>query len=151
MKIHIIVVGHKTSEPVAVLIGDYEQRLKKWFDVTWIKIKPSDGNANTVRHKDSDNIRLHIKPDDFVVLLDERGRLYDNQSLAEAFSVWRQKQNLVFVIGGAYGVDQELRQSAAANWSLSSLVMPHQLAQLILIEQLYRTMTIIDGHPYHHI
>ena len=82
--------------------------------------------------------------------LDERGKDLSTQNLANQLSNWRQEGvDITFLIGGADGLDANLKKSASELWRLSSLTMPHAMARVLLVEQLYRAWTILQGHPYH--
>ncbi len=111
----------------------------------------SQREGDAAREEESDRILKALKPQDFVVLLDERGSSLTSPQLAAAL----QKQfdtgkNVVMIIGGAYGVSAELQKRADLVWSLSGLVFPHQLVRLIIAEQIYRAQEISAGRPYHH-
>jgi 23S rRNA (pseudouridine1915-N3)-methyltransferase len=93
-----------------------------------------------------------LKADDFLVALDEKGK----QLTSEGLSLFIQQRatestkNIVFVIGGAFGLDEMVLQKAKLKWSLSQLTFPHQLVRLILAEQIYRACTILQNEKYHH-
>lgn len=92
-----------------------------------------------------------LKPDDYVILLDERGKQFDSPALsAKLADIAAGARPVVIVIGGAYGVDERLLERADLIWSLSPLVFPHRLVRLILVEQLYRFQSIRAGQKYHH-
>ena len=153
MKIEIISVGKKHDLLLESAINNYEKRLKQSIDLTWTFISPSTLSEDRARKTESEIINNKLKPDDEVWLLDERGELINNLELASIFNNLKVngKSKLIIVIGGAYGVDDSLRERANFIWSLSKLVFPHQLTRLILIEQLYRTSAIERGSGYHHI
>lgn len=93
-----------------------------------------------------------LKKDDYLVLLDERGKQFSSEELA-GFIQQRANESektLIFLIGGAFGVSQELMKRAHFTWSLSKLVFPHQLVRLMLAEQVYRACTILRNEKYHH-
>lgn len=103
------------------------------------------------REEESERILSRLSPDDFVMLLDERGKLLDSPALSRTFQEQLERSRpVVCIIGGAYGVSDILMDRADVVWSLSPLVFPHQLVRLILAEQLYRAQEIAMGHPYHH-
>ena len=83
-------------------------------------------------------------------MLDETGKNIDSPSLSHKLEQLTIQNQIVFIIGGAYGVDERIKQRANFIWSLSGLVFPHMLVRLILIEQIYRTQEILKGGPYHH-
>lgn len=93
-----------------------------------------------------------VKPDDYLVLLDERGKQFSSASLAVFLQTKANEstKKLIFLIGGAYGVDEVIAKRANHKWSLSQLVFPHQLVRLILAEQIYRACTILRNEKYHH-
>lgn len=127
----------------------YQKRLQS--DVTWQLLPYSSADPSSARRAESDVLRSKIKDDDYIILLDERGQQLTSPALAASIDTWSaHRGRLVFVIGGAYGVDERLRERADFVWSLSSLVFPHQIVRLLLIEQLYRAQAINANHPYHH-
>lgn len=93
-----------------------------------------------------------LKPEDFVVLFDERGTLFkDSAQFSLKLKSWLEsgKKRLVFIIGGAFGVGDEVRDRAQAKVSLSTLTMNHVLAQVVALEQIYRGLSILNNRPYH--
>lgn len=152
MSVRILAIGKKHESWVADGIKRYEQRLRKPFDAAWQLLPHSAREGEAARAEESERILSRIDRDSFLVLLDERGQNVDSPELAKrlkgAFEASRQ---VVVVIGGAYGVDDRVRQRADFVWSLSKLVFPHQLVRLILAEQLYRAQEIAGGRPYHHV
>jgi len=105
-----------------------------------------------LKKKEGDTILNLLQKEDYVVLLDERGKSMKSEELAK-FIEQRANESvkkMVFLIGGAFGVSDEVMKRANYKWSLSPLVFPHQLVRLILAEQLYRACTIIKNENYHH-
>ncbi len=152
MPIKILAVGKKHEPWVLGGIERYEKRLQKPFDTNWMLIPHSAKNGDTARQDESERILLRLKDDEFVILLDERGKLLDSPALSQALLVPIESgKSVTIIIGGAYGVDKRVHQRAALVWSLSPLVFPHQLVRLILSEQLYRAQEISAGRPYHHV
>lgn len=151
MSVRILAVGKKHEQWVTDGISRYEKRLRKPFDVTWQLLPHSSREGDAARAEESERILSRVDRDAFLVLLDERGRNVDSPSLARrlqgAFDAGRA---VTVVIGGAYGVDDRVRDRADFVWSLSQLVFPHQLVRLILSEQLYRAQEIAGNRPYHH-
>jgi 23S rRNA (pseudouridine1915-N3)-methyltransferase len=85
-----------------------------------------------------------------VIILDRQGQSFHSESLAKRLDTLQQKNSqLVLIIGGSHGVDESIVALAKEKWSFSALTFPHQLFRLLLLEQLYRGMTILKGHPYH--
>ncbi|HSW77230.1 MAG TPA: 23S rRNA (pseudouridine(1915)-N(3))-methyltransferase RlmH [Candidatus Chromulinivoraceae bacterium] len=151
MAIKIIAIGKKHEPWVEAGISRYETRLKRPFLTEWILLPHSAREGLVARQDESGRILTRLKPDDYVVLLDERGKLVDSPALARLLlQSLETSKTVVIIIGGAYGVDETVHDRADVVWSLSPLVFPHQLVRLILTEQLYRAQEIAAGHPYHH-
>ncbi|HPR10685.1 MAG TPA: 23S rRNA (pseudouridine(1915)-N(3))-methyltransferase RlmH, partial [Candidatus Saccharibacteria bacterium] len=108
--------------------------------------------AQAARKQESQKLLQIVKPSDMVWLLDERGEQISSPALAAKLNVMQLHavRNIAIIIGGAYGVDDTVRSRASWVWSLSSLVFPHQLVRLLLVEQLYRATQINKGTGYHH-
>lgn len=150
--ITIIAVGKKHEAWITDGVERYQKRLAKPWDVKWVLLPHSPAEGVAARQDESERILQRLNPDDFVVLLDERGKLLDSPALAKQMEmVFPTGKNIVCIIGGAYGVNEMLTGRANFVWSLSPLVFPHQLVRLILIEQVYRAQEIVLGHPYHHM
>ena len=147
----VVVVGKKHESWVAEGIVRYEKRLRRPFNIEWVYLPHSQFDTDRARQEESDRILSRIKNEDFVVLLDERGKNIDSPALSSllGFELDRSR-SIVVIIGGAYGVDERIHGRANFVWSLSKLVFPHQLARLILTEQLYRAQEISRGGGYHH-
>jgi 23S rRNA (pseudouridine1915-N3)-methyltransferase len=152
MKIVIMSVGKKHDASLESAIAEYSERLNRAIPTTWELITPSGFDEQKARQQESLAIDVKLKPSDVVWLLDERGKQLTSPALAAQINVLQYQgvQRLVFVIGGAYGVDEELRKRANTLWSLSELVFPHQIVRLLLAEQLYRATEINRGSGYHH-
>lgn len=152
MSIRILAVGKRHEDWVADGIDRYERRLKKPFDVRWQLVPHSAREGNVARDDESARMLDKITPDEFVVVLDERGSILDSPGVAKVLETpFAHGKQVTCIIGGAYGVNDALRQRANSVWSLSKLVFPHQLVRLILAEQLYRAQEIAGGRPYHHV
>lgn len=148
MKVTIITVGKKFDSGYVELIDQYQKRLST-VEVNWRFIAPDHRDvAFEQRQAESKKILAVIPERAFVMLLDEAGKMFDNDQLARRLERCRDSaQHLVIIIGGAYGVDELIHERSDVIWSLSPLVLPHQLVRLVLIEQLYRSMMILSGHP----
>jgi 23S rRNA (pseudouridine1915-N3)-methyltransferase len=150
--VRVLAVGKKHEAWVSDGITRYEQRLRKPFDASWQLLPHSSREGEAARAEESDRILSKLDRDAFVLLLDERGRNLDSPELARTLQgAFDGGRAVSVVIGGAYGVDDRVRQRADLVWSLSKLVFPHQLVRLILAEQLYRAQEITGGRPYHHV
>ena len=157
MKILLWSIGGRHEEYVAAGIENFTQRIQRYYPCEWKLVSPPK-NAGSLpepelRDAESRLLLQAMDPVDYMILLDERGRMLDSPGLAsliEQRSVNGAKK-LHFVIGGAFGVNEAVRQRADWVWQLSKLVFPHQLVRLILAEQVYRACTIIRGEKYHHV
>ncbi|MDO4241674.1 MAG: 23S rRNA (pseudouridine(1915)-N(3))-methyltransferase RlmH [Microbacteriaceae bacterium] len=152
MSVRVLAVGKKHESWVSEGIDRYEKRLRKPWDLSWQLLPHSVFEQDRARAEESDRILAKLSADEFVVLLDERGQILDSPDLAARLQrVFDGGKRVAVVIGGAYGVDERVRQRADLVWSLSKLVFPHQLVRLILAEQVYRAGEIVAGRAYHHI
>jgi 23S rRNA (pseudouridine1915-N3)-methyltransferase len=156
MKIQFWSIGKNNESYVKEGIDDFTQRISKYFPVEW-NIIPVPKNAGMMsemdlKKKEGDTILAWLKKDDYLVALDERGKQMNSEKLAEFIQARANEsfKTLVFVIGGAFGLDGAVLKKANYTWSLSSLTFPHQLVRLILAEQVYRACTIIRNEKYHH-
>jgi len=154
MKIVALVVGKKHDSDIAAAIDDYSKRLSRYVTFDWQILSPAKGKMgmDETKRVEGAAITAVIKDDDYVVLLDETGTQLASDELASILDAldMQTAKRAVFIVGGAYGVTDELKQRADFVWSLSKLVFPHQLVRLLLAEQLYRANTIRRGEPYHH-
>jgi len=156
MKIAIINIGKTASKSVSELENDYFSRLKHYCNFENIYI-PAIKNAKNLSieelKKEEGKLLLKvIGNDDFVTLLDERGKSFTSLEFAQ----WVEKQQftskkLIFIIGGAFGFAKEIYDRANFLLSLSKMTFSHQIVRAIFAEQLYRAMTIIKGEKYHHL
>lgn len=152
MSVKVLAVGKKHENWVSDGIGRYEQRLRKPFDLSWQLLPHSSREGDAARSEESVRILAKLDRDTFVVVLDERGRNVDSPELARRLrGALEASRPVTVVIGGAYGVTDQVRQRADFVWSLSALVFPHQLVRLILTEQIYRAQEITAGRGYHHV
>ncbi len=151
MTLRIIAVGKKHESWVVDGISRYEKRLKGPFEAEWVLLPHSAREGLTARQDESERILTRLNANDYVILLDEKGKMLDSPGLSHVLlQPLEQSRSVVIVIGGAYGVDDSIHARADLVWSLSALVFPHQLVRLMLAEQLYRAQEIAAGNPYHH-
>lgn len=157
MKIQLWSVGKPHDRQLSTGIEEFTARLGKYYPVDWHILPPPKNAASLqvadLKRQEGALILNQMQETDFLVLLDEKGKMLSSIDLA-AFIEQRATQStkrIVFLIGGAFGVDEPVRKRAQMVWSLSKLVFPHMLVRLILAEQLYRACTIIRGEKYHHI
>ena len=147
MKLVILSVGKEKDEVSDDLIRHFEIRLLRYLPLEWLYIA-----HDVTKEKEGEKILTLLKKEDYVVLLDEKGRDIKSEALAELIEnrMVDSVRRMVFIIGGAYGASASVTDRANYIWKLSSLVFPHMLVRVIVLEQLYRALTIIKGEKYHH-
>jgi 23S rRNA (pseudouridine1915-N3)-methyltransferase len=151
MPLRVVAIGKKHEVWVLEGIERYQKRLRKPFMLEWVYLPHSSREGLSARQDESERILQRLKESDFVVLLDEKGKIINSPALASLLELpLNSSRSVVIIIGGAYGVDQSVHDRADFVWSLSLLVFPHQLVRLLLAEQLYRAQEIAAGNPYHH-
>jgi 23S rRNA (pseudouridine1915-N3)-methyltransferase len=156
MKISFWSVG-KAHEPyVKDGVEDFTRRISRYYKVEW-NIIPVPKNAaamneTELKKKEGEAILQLLGKDDYLVALDEKGKQLSSEGLASFIQARanESKKQLIFLIGGAFGIDDAVWQRADYKWSLSQLVFPHQLVRLVLAEQVYRACTILKNEKYHH-
>ncbi len=156
MKLHFWSVGKAHETYVVEGIALFTKRITNYYPVQWNIIAAHKNAASfseqEMKIKEGETILGLLKKDDYLVLLDEKGKQINSEGLA-AFLQQRaneSEKNIIFLIGGAYGVSDEVFHRANFKWSLSQLVFPHQLVRLILAEQVYRACSINRNEKYHH-
>lgn len=137
-------------------VEEFTRRISRYFKAEW-SIIPVPKNAAMMnemdlKKKEGEIILDWLKKDDYLVVLDERGKQMSSEGLANFIQARANAstRQLIFLIGGAFGMDEAVLQRADFKWSLSQLVFPHQLVRLILAEQVYRACTILKNEKYHH-
>lgn len=156
MKIQFWTVG-KANEPyIKTGVEEFTKRISKYYPVEWaiIPLPKNSGMLSEadLKKKEGEMILDWLQKEDYLIALDERGKQISSEGLAD-FIMKRSNEsikNLVFLIGGAYGIDEAVMKRANFKWSLSQLVFPHQLVRLILAEQVYRACSINRNEKYHH-
>ena len=156
MKITLLTVGKTDKDWVKQGIDIYASRMKHYFPFSIVEI-PELKNASSlsqeqIKTKEGELILKNVKPADEVILLDERGREFSSMEFAKTLQdkISYTGKDIVFVIGGAYGFSEAVRQRSNSKISLSRMTFSHQMIRAIFIEQLYRAFTIMKGEPYHH-
>jgi len=153
MRIRLIMVGRTERGPVAEGVRDYLDRLRRELVVEETVVpEAANGDAAHRRLVESGRILDTLKPGEQVVVLDERGTQPTSAAFAERLGQWRDRgvRQVAFVVGGAYGMTDAVRERADLVMALSAMTFPHQLVRVVLAEQLYRAFSILRGSPYHH-
>ncbi len=153
MRLGILAVGHKLPDWVAKGCAEYIKRMPRELPLSVVEVKPEPRGSKTREQLlAAEKSRLQAALTGFsrVVVLDERGTDLTTVKLAQRLEDWmREGGDTAFIIGGADGIDEELKQRADAMIRLSSLTLPHAMARLVLCEQLYRAVSVVKNHPYH--
>ena len=157
MKLLVVALGHRMPEWVGAGFEEYAKRMPREARLTLVELKPERRGAHagareTERALDAEARRIAaaLPKGCYRVVLDERGERLTTHQLAGRMGTWRQGgRDVGFIIGSADGTAGALRAEADLVWSLSALTLPHQLARIILAEQLYRAASMLSGHPYH--
>lgn len=147
MKITIISVGKENEKEFDDAIKMFETRILRYAPISFLFL-----NHDVNKDKESEKILEKIKKEDYVILLDEKGSVMKSEEFAVMIEnrMIDSVRNLVFVIGGAYGVNEKVKERANYILKLSSFVFPHMLVRLILVEQVYRAFSILNNEKYHH-
>ncbi|ATX83046.1 23S rRNA (pseudouridine1915-N3)-methyltransferase [Mariprofundus ferrinatatus] len=149
MKLRLLVIGRGSRE-LSEFEARFLERLKPFAACQVIELPEGRGKQVSQRKQEEAKQILKHAGSGFV-LFDERGLLNGSKQWAGHLGSLAGDAQLDFVIGGADGVADEVRRAAGACWSLSRLTLPHQLVRAVVLEQLYRAFTIIQGHPYHRV
>ena len=131
---------------------DYLRRLGKYLKVRDAEVREASRTPNdeAQRAEEAKRLRRHLRPGTTVVALARGGEGWSSEELARRLDRWRaEARPVAFVVGGSRGLAPELIGGASARWSLGPLTLPHELARVVVAEQLYRGMTILRGEPYH--
>ncbi|MBI5392313.1 23S rRNA (pseudouridine(1915)-N(3))-methyltransferase RlmH [Candidatus Woesearchaeota archaeon] len=141
----IITVGKVKDQNCKQIIEMYKQRIEQQFT----KLKTIEIREEKDKQKETENVLKHLN-DSFIVVLDERGKLINSHELSKIINdKINNSVDIIFVIGNYYGITSEIKEKANLILSLSKMTFPHEIAQLVFVEQLYRTFSILKGLPYH--
>ncbi len=151
MKIKVAWIGKTKEAAIQALTEEYLKRISRYAEVAGLALKDEGAILSLAagdrrqKNKNNKNKERHK-----LVLLDSRGKQFSSEELAEFLE--REQVNgtpLMFAIGGSDGFSDEARRQAAFTLSLGKMTLPHELARVVLVEQLYRAFTIVKNHPYH--
>lgn len=154
MHIRLLAVGDRQPAWVDQAFDDYKGRLpKQWkFRLQGIATghRGKSSGAKSAIESEGRNLLAQFRSAEMVILLDERGKQYSSIELSRLLGDWQSSgRDICFVIGGPDGVSDDCQARADVCWSLSRLTLPHGLARVLFVEQLYRASSIAKGHPYH--
>jgi 23S rRNA (pseudouridine1915-N3)-methyltransferase len=153
MKLRIIALGHKLPAWANVAYDDYARRMPREFKIELIELKPEARNRgkSVAQMLDAEGAAIAAAATGCqLVALDEHGDAWTTSKLARQLRAWHDNaRSTAFVIGSADGLSSAVKRDAVALVSLSALTLPHGLARVLLAEQLYRAVSVLQGHPYH--
>lgn len=153
MHLRLIAVGDRQPAWVDSAFSEYAGRLPRSWQFRVDEIPTAQrgkADAGKARNVEGEKVLAKLKSSEKVVLLDERGRQFTSRAFSDKLAGWlAEGPDLTFVIGGPDGVSDDVSDRANVTWSLSDLTLPHGLARVLFIEQLYRAWTLTTGHPYH--
>lgn len=154
MEITLIAVGKRMPNWVNIACDEYRKRLPPDLSLQLIEISLQQRSKNSVisqlMTREGEQILAVIPKGDLVIALEVHGKAWDTPELARQLQQWRETQRGVsLLIGGPDGLASNCLQRAALRWSLSPLTLPHPLVRVVVIEQIYRAWSILNGHPYH--
>ena len=156
LHVHLITVGSIKETYLNLGIRDFEQRIKPFINLTFHEVDETviQGDQPTLIEqaltKDAEKIMRFLPKQTYFVVMDIAGKMMDSPTLAAKLDQLQSiSGNLTILIGGSHGIDALLKAKAKEKWSFSPLTFPHQLFRLMVLEQLYRAMTILHHHPYH--
>ena len=151
MKFFIITICNKNKDYDKFITRKYSDLIKKFYTIEFINInfKTKKTNKNIYK-KEYDKALTLIKPNSTLVALDEQGEHFKTVEFSKKINLWIENTSQIyFIIGGPDGLSDDVKKRADYVISLSNLTFPHQLAKVILIEQIYRSICIMNNHPYH--
>ena len=153
MKICIAAVGQRMPSWADDAVREFVDRLPKEFQIELREVKPEPRKGQAparARAAEAARLRAALPAGAYVVAMDENGRDWTSEQFADSLSSWRDEaRQPAFVLGGADGLDPQFKQQAPLCLRLSSMTLPHALARVVLVEQIYRAWSILSAHPYH--
>jgi len=154
MKVELWLVGKTSQKYLQEGMNIFEKRLKHYlpFEIkVFSDIKNPPRNASLLKQKEGAMILENLRPGDFLILLDERGKHHSSMEFAKFIEqkLLLSSKRLIFAVGGAFGFSNDVYERANSKLSLSAMTFSHQMVRLFFLEQLYRAMTIIRNEPYH--
>lgn len=156
--ITILCVGKLKEKFYIEASGEYLKRLSRYCKLNLVELKeerlpenPSQAQIDTALAKEADAIRAKLPPNSSIVAMCIEGRLRSSTEMADMIATWGNSsaKNLVFIIGGSFGLHPSIKSQAWTTLSMSPMTFPHHLARVMLLEQIYRTFQILEGTKYH--
>ena len=153
MKMRILAVGRLKNGAIKTICSDYVNRIRRYTNIEIIEVKDAgfkDALADRIKKDEGEALLKALPKGTKVVALTRFGKAETSRSFAQKIEQWQNASvDVSFVIGGAHGLDDRVLEYADYQWSLSELTLPHELARMTLLEQIFRACTILRGEPYH--
>ena len=149
--IKIITVGTIKEKYLKDAIEEYQKRIKKYTNIELIEVK-DEGLVEESKAiiLEAEKIKKHLNSKDYVITMEIEGKQITSEEFAEKLNqIQIENSNIVFIIGGSYGLSDEIKQMAKFHLSFSKLTVPHQLYRVLLLEQIYRCYKILNNESYH--
>ena len=148
--IRIITVGKIKEKYFTEAVNEYLKRLSKYTKIELIEVKDEDFDISKTLLKEKESILKYIDEKDYIITLEIEGNELDSVSLSKKINdIQNNYSNITFIIGGSYGLHEDIKKLSNYRLSFSKLTFPHQLFRVILLEQLYRSYKIINNETYH--
>lgn len=148
MIITILTIGSQSKPEINKLIQGFTKRMPTHIKLVWRHLKHGDGNTSSSIKLEAERILRALPKKNKIILLDKSGVTFSSSEVSK--KLFSDPVNTTIIIGGAYGVSNQIIEAADIIWSLGKLTYPHQIVRLILSEQIYRAHCVNIGHPYHH-
>ena len=151
MKLRVVWIGKTRSKELSTLIDDFVERLRRFVPIDITEIRdPKAGDDQRQMAAEEERLLAALDSNDRVVVLDAAGQSWSSPQLAQFLGkhLGSDPRRLTFVIGGYGGLSEDLKARAELKWSLSPLTFTHEMTRVLVVEQLYRAMCILNNHPY---
>ena len=153
MKINLVVIGKKMPDWIQTGINHYQKQLPTQLNFNLIALeaqKRKGKNIAQIKELEGELILKSVKDSHLVIAFDEHGKQHTTKVIAQNLSDWQQSGDTIsLIIGGADGLSDTVKSHANLLWGLSNLTLPHSMARLLAVEQIYRAHSLLTNHPYH--
>ncbi|WPE16118.1 23S rRNA (pseudouridine(1915)-N(3))-methyltransferase RlmH [Candidatus Thioglobus autotrophicus] len=153
MKINLVVIGKKMPDWIQTGINHYQKQLPAQLNFSLIALeaqKRKGKNIEQIKELEGELILKAVKDSQLVIAFDERGKQHTTKDIAKNLGNWQQSgERVSLIIGGADGLSDSVKSHANQLWGLSNLTLPHSMARLFAVEQIYRAHSLLTNHPYH--
>ncbi len=153
MKINLVVIGKKMPDWIQTGINHYQKQLPTQLNFSLIALeaqKRKGKNIEQIKELEGELILKAVKDSQLVIAFDERGKQHTTKDIAKNLGNWQQSgERVSLIIGGADGLSDGVKSRANQLWGLSNLTLPHSMARLLAVEQIYRAHSLLTNHPYH--